>query len=905
MDDCSQLSFLLPPKLAPGLCVITTHVNADFDAFASMLAAQKLYPEAKAVFPGTQEPSLRNFFIQSMVYFFNLAEVKDIDLKSIRTLVLVDTRQPGRIGPFAAALDNPGLTVHLFDHHPDAPGDILGDFRACGARGATATILTEILGQAGAHLTADEATVMAMGIYEDTGSFTFSSTTPEDFRAAESLLRRGANLNMVASMMSREINPQQIGLLNDMIQAMVRHMVHGVEVAVTVISGDEYINDFAVLVHKLRNMENLDALFAIARMGSRITVVARSRIAEVDVGHILAEMGGGGHANAASANLRDRDLFEVEHEVLALLEKHVRPRQQARDIMSTPVIRVRPAATIADAKELLAHYNINALVVTDGPPEAERLLGYITRQVIDKALHHQLTEVPVAEYMTQEIAHVSPDADLPTIQQAVLDRKQRLLPVLEDGRILGVITRTDLLNILVNETYRMPSQAQAGLSKEGRAREKNLEKLLRERLPDDVYQRIRQVGDLADERGMEAFLVGGFVRDLLLMNRNLDIDVVVEGDGVAFARELCRRVGGRLHSHEVFGTAVVSYPDGFKLDVATARFEYYQAPASLPQVEVSSLKLDLYRRDFTINTLVIQVNRAKFGTLIDFFGAQRDIKSRSIRVLHNLSFVEDPTRIFRAIRFEQRFGFTIGKHTAALIENAVKMDFISRLSGRRIATELRLILAEDNPMNAIARMQAFDILRFVHPALTADDKMTANFVSAQNVMAWYDLLYLSRSYRKWAVSFLVFVNRLTGRQVEVLCRDLEMAPRHVSLFVDQRNQAKKLLAGLERKRGLKNSVLYAALKTVPLEVLLYMMAVTGSEAVRQGISRFITKLSRTSSEVTGKDLMQMGIKPGPVYKKVLGTLLDARLDDKVKTRDEEMKIVMRILAQQGRKDQEK
>ena len=184
-----------------------------------------------------------------------------------------------------------------------------------------------------------------------------------------------------------------------------------------------------------------------------------------------------------------------------------------------------------------------------------------------------------------------------------------------------------------------------------------------------------------------AYLVGGFVRDLILRNDNLDVDVVIEGDAIAFAREMSKRLL-KISVHKEFGTAKVLFPDGFKVDVATASLEYYKAPAALPIVEHSSLKLDLYRRDFTINTLAISLNTNTFGELIDFFGAQLDIKEKSIRVLHSLSFVEDPTRVFRAVRFEQRFGFQIGKFTLNLIKNAVKMGFLTKIKGARLWREL-------------------------------------------------------------------------------------------------------------------------------------------------------------------------------------------------------------------------
>jgi len=290
-----------------GLTVITTHVNADFDALASMLAAQKLYPGALVVFPGSQEKNLKNFFINSMVYLFNMVDINDIDFGGIGRLVLVDTRHPDRIGKLNCVVKRPEIEIHIYDHHPASDNDIKGCLEVHGKTGANVTILTEILKERGVQISADEATIMCLGIYEDTGSFTFPSTTERDFLAAAFLLSRGANLNIVADLIARELSPEQVVLLNDMIQAVTRYHINGLEIVVTSVTMEKYMPDFAFLVQKMVKMENLDAIFAIARMENKIYVVARSRINDVDVGTILTAMGGGGHPYAAAASIKEPD----------------------------------------------------------------------------------------------------------------------------------------------------------------------------------------------------------------------------------------------------------------------------------------------------------------------------------------------------------------------------------------------------------------------------------------------------------------------------------------------------------------------------------------------------------------------------------------------------------------------
>ncbi len=886
-----------PPDVhPPDITVITTHVNADFDALASLLAAQKLYPEALIVFPGSHEKNLRNFFISSMVYLFNMTDIGAVDLRRVNRLVLVDTRQAGRIGRLAALLEKADLEVHIYDHHPAGENDIRGALEVCAPTGANVTLLVEAIRERGdIALSPDEATVMALGLYEDTGSFSYASTTERDFLAAAFLLGRGANLNIVSDLIARELSPEQVTLLNDMIQGARRINVNGIEVVLSAISRETYLPDVAFLAQKMARMENLDVIFVLALMESKITIVGRSRLEEVDVGAVLSAMGGGGHGYAAAATIKGQTLTQTEEQLLQTLFQTVRARRLARHLMSAPAIGVGPEVSCEAANGLLTRYNVNALLVTEKDAEREELRGFITRQVIEKALFHKLGAAPVRTYMTTEAATVGPDADLAEIQKKIIDHKQRILPVVDGARIVGVITRTDLLNILVGQR-REPAGAGAEPPRESDLpRTRAVAKFMQERLPARVLEVLRGVGRTASRLECGAYVVGGFVRDLFLYRSDEDIDIVIEGDGIRFAREYARNTGARLHTHEKFGTAVITYPDGFKIDVASARMEYYNFPAALPVVEMSSIKLDLYRRDFTINTLAIQLNPDRFGVLIDFFNAQKDLKEKSIRVLHNLSFVEDPTRVFRAIRFEQRFDFSIGRLTAGLIANAVAMDFFRELSGRRVFSELRLILQEDNAPAAVARLNDFGLLKVVHPSLALGKSLMARLNAARQVLAWYDLLFLGESYMRWAVYFLVLIQHCDAETAEAICNRFELSPRLRKLFVNDRPKAEHCLLGLARRPPPDPSGLYRRLSEFRTEIILFMMAVTDREEVKKAISLYCTNLRRTSIFLKGRDLKALGLTPGPAFRRILEAVFEARLNGRVRSHEEELKLARRLV----------
>ena len=863
--------------------VITTHMNADFDALASMIAAKKLYPGATLAFPGSQERNLRNFFLHSTSYLFNFTKIKHIDFNRIRRLILVDTRQKSRVGRFAELAERPDVDIHIYDHHHDSEDDIRGRVEVVREVGATTTILTELIRERGIPISADEATIMCLGIHEDTGSFTFSSTRPDDYRAAAWLAEQGADANLISDMLTRELTAEQVWLLSDLTKSATSQVINGVEVVVCKVTRDDYIGDFAVLVHKFMEMENLSVIIALAQMEDKIYLVARSRVEEVNAAEIALAFGGGGHPQAASATIKNRTLIQVEKTLQTLLRRRVIPQKRARDMMTSPVIHISPDRTIQEAATLMTQFNINVLLVTD---EEADLVGYITRQVVEKAVYFGLGNIRIQEYTNIEFPTVGPDASIKEVQDRIIEDKVRILPVLDNGRVVGVITRTDLLNILVGGPV-LPDFLYDSRHASHFQRKKNMAAMLKERLPRRVIALLKDFGHVADMMGYQAFLVGGLVRDIFLKRENLDVDVVIEGDGIKFAHEFAAHHPVRVRSHKKFGTVVMVFPDGFKVDVATARIEYYDFPAAPPSVEVSSLKMDLYRRDFTINTLAVKLNKRDYGMLVDYFGAQRDIREKVIRVLHNLSFVEDPTRVLRAIRFEQRFGFKIGKLTLSLMKNAVAIDSFKGLSGRRLFLELKLLLMEPEPIKAIERLDEFGLLQVLSPAIDLTRELRNLLEATRGVLSWFDLLYLEEHYDPWKVYFLGLTSSLDGRALQALAERLQMGDGQGRRMITQRLGVGAVLDQLYKFQEKSNYALYKLLSQYDTEILLYMMAKANNRTIKRLVSHYFTKLKGTRRLLKGKDLKAMGFPPGPLFKEILEALLEARLNNEVATREDE------------------
>ncbi|PID57168.1 hypothetical protein CSB45_08025 [candidate division KSB3 bacterium] len=866
--------------------VITTHLNADFDCLGSIVAARKLYPDAIVVFPGSQARNVRDF-LQHADFHLDAVSIKSIELQRITRLILVDTRHTDRIGEFAGIIHKPGLKIHLYDHHPGSESDFEAELKIVEDVGATTTIFTRLLQERQIPLSPMEATVMALGIYEDTGSLTFNSTTEADLRAVADLVAQEADLSVITEYINREMTAVQVRLLNDLILSEREIILEGTPVAIARATSRRYIGDVAFLVHKWKEMQNLEVVFALIQMDNTVHMVARSRGAVVNVGNIAAEFGGGGHPYAASASIKQMTIHDVEEKLLHLLHAHIQESHIARRIMSSPVLSVDYEKSIRQTRALLDGYTVNTLlVVNQGRP-----LGYITRQIVQRAIYHGLEDEAVSEYMLTDIRSVSPETPFSEIELLMIQQPQKILPVVTpEGQAAGVITKNDILKVL--QEYTLEEQSYYHHID---PHTRNVRRLMNERIRENVLTLLQDIGQLGDKLDTAVYLVGGFVRDLLLRaEENLDIDIVVEGDGVHFAETLATRIGARVRIHRKFCTAVVIFPDGFKIDVATARTERYEYPAAMPIVKLGSIRLDLSRRDFTINALAIKLNAREFGKVYDFFGGQRDLKEKAIRVLHSLSFVEDPTRIFRAVRFEQRFHFQIGNLTLNLTKNAVKKGFVSQLSGPRVQNELRLIFSEPQPLRIIERLDKLGVLRAISPRLSAIDEMQRLFPAIDAVIAWYQLLYRKEPVKGWLLYFVAFIEKLSHHDVQDLCNYLKIQANMMQTIRTARNGYHLIERPLyEKHNSLKNSDIYAVFRALPLEAILFWMAKTQKESVKKAASVYLSTLQDIRISVKGRDLLQLGLKPGPEFQRILNDVLHARLNGEITSEAQELEFLGR------------
>lgn len=885
----------------PTATLITCHSNADFDALAAMCAAALIYGPCDVLFPGTQEANLQTFYQElkerpGAAPGCTFLDDRVPDFSKYGRLVAVDTRRRSRLRHVWPLLDNPGTRIEVWDHHPETSDDVHAHVCHAEICGAVTTLLIEEIQKLNIAVPRETATVLGLGIYSDTGSFSFSSVTQRDFAAAGWLLGRGMDINIISEKTAFSMTKEHIRALNALLESAQTYHINGADVVLAEATLDSYLDDFAFLAHKMMEMEKFDILFAIGRMDDRIQIVARSRSHAVNVGAVCSAFGGGGHAYAASASVRDKTLSEVRDGILTQLYLQEEGEKTARDYMSQPAIGIEEGHTIAEADELMLHFGLKTMPVF--APMTRRCTGLIDSQITQKAIAHGLAGAPLTDYMRRNLKTLPVTATLRDITTVIVGARQRLVPIVSGGSsVVGVVSRTDLINIFAQEPGRMNPTDRAPKSR-------NRGRTMRDRLPKNVLDILEKAGALGRSRQTPVYVVGGFVRDLLLKTPNHDIDLVVEGDGIGFARAFAGVLGGRVRVHKKFLTSVVIFPGAGgkeeRVDVATARLEYYESPAALPTVEHSSIKMDLYRRDFTINALAIRLDCEPMGEIVDFFGGQKDIRDRVIRVLHTLSFVEDPTRCLRAVRFEQRYHFRIGPATEKLIKNDVSLKLLDKLSPSRLFNEFEHICAEETAILCIRRLHELGILQAIHPQLSINPDRKEMLIRTAKVMAWYRLLYIDEEMRPWLVYFLVLCSSLTYAVTLEVFRRLGIPPALKNEVLGCREKARSLRSSLKRLTatpGFRVSALCAMLRPLPVEFVLYLMADMEVPETRRALSRYITVWRTEKPGVDGSDLKKLGLAPGPAYGVILQRLLEAKLDGTAASPEEQLSLARELTGQ--------
>ncbi len=872
--------------------IVLTHEQADFDALASLLGAYLLDESALPVLPRRMNRNVRAFLT---LYGADLPFVDPRDLPAgpIEAVTLVDTQSLITVRGI-----NENTRVHVIDHHPlreDLPSNWL---ITVSGTGANTTLFVETLREREAILSAIQATLLLLGIYEDTGSLTYDRTTARDLRAASYLLEQGASLQIAANFLNHPLSKAQQELYDSLRRSAEHYHIHGYTIVVAGGDAQEMDEELSTIAHKLRDLLDPDALIVLVTTRSGVQLIARSTTDNIDVAELAAYFGGGGHERAAAALIKDRPLDEIKADLVQVLPRYVRPAITVAQIMSPNPQLLSPDTSVEEAALRMQRFGYEGFpVVRDGKP-----IGLLTRRAVDRALSHRL-HLTAASLMEAGEHTVHPEDSIEHLQRLMTETGWGQIPVTDpiSGKIIGIVTRTDLLKTLVPHP-RVPSR-------------QNLAERLEKTLSPERLSLLKAVAQEAHELRVALYIVGGFVRDLLLERPSQDFDLVVEGDAISLAQALARKYGGRVTSHARFGTAkwhlagsrwqtsfqtasAVAQASPATLDLISARTEFYTHPTALPTVERGSIKLDLHRRDFTINTLALRLDGRHYGELHDYWGGLADLKSGLVRVLHSLSFVDDPTRMLRAVRFEQRFGFKIESRTLELLKEAIPL--LERVSGDRIRHELNYILAEERAPQMLARLDELGLLSAIHPALKWDEWLRDKLISVYSMSPpadWELPEDFSHSSSKYDLIYILWLLRLPLSQSRSVIGRLKFSAELSKMVLG----AQQLWLDLPRLVDLHPSEIVDRLEEIPRLSLYAVYLASDQPQQRDILYNYVIHWRKVKPKVSGRDLRQRGLPPGPIYRVVLKTLRDAWLDGKINSIQEEQELLEALLEREMKK----
>jgi tRNA nucleotidyltransferase (CCA-adding enzyme) len=857
--------------------LVLTHEQTDFDALASLFAAATLQEGALPVLPRRLNRNVRSF-VTLYGLEFNFLDPRDLPAGKVETVTLVDTQSLVTLKGMGAK-----TAVRVIDHHPLRP-DLPEDWQVTiDEVGATTTLLVEALQVHNDRISPLQATLLMLGIYEDTGSLTYARTSPRDVRAAAWLLEQGANLSIAADFLNPPLSADQRNLYEVLLATAQTHQIHGHRIVIACGDAQDVDEEISTLAHKLRDLLDPDALFVLVATQEGVRLVARSTTEAIDVSRIAAEFGGGGHDRAAAALVRAQEappdtsmLEDACVQLLKVLPDLVRPSVMVSQIMSRRPQVLQMETPVKEVAKLMQRTGFEGYpVVQNGV-----VVGLLTRRAVDRALAHKLN-LTASSLMEAGSVSVAPGDSLQLLQARMTDSGWGQIPVVdEDGSVIGIVTRTDLLKTLT------PSNSQS--------RDKNLASRLESALPQARLELIQRAANEAYAQHMAVYIVGGFVRDLLLERPSLDFDIVVEGDAIALGKSLAKVHGGRVTSHARFGTAKWFLPKDASggslpefLDLISARTEFYEHPTALPTVERGSIKLDLHRRDFTINTLALRLDGRHYGELHDYWGGLADLERGLVRVLHSLSFVDDPTRLLRAVRYERRYDFAIEARTRELMEQASPL--LEKLSPERVRHELDLILDEPNVVPMLQRLSELGLLKAIDPSLSfrssdldgLEEPLPEMFSSIRDS----GLSPLRRS-----LGWSLWLSSLSESQIKLLARRLRFPATLTRLCT----QSARLQRELPDLSGSKPSKWVEHLEDYP-DQCIYAVYLRSGKKEKEVLTRYLTQWRQVKPTITGHDLKARGLPPGPSYQNVLRKLRQAWLDGQISTPAEELELLERYL----------
>lgn len=838
------------------MIAIVCHRHADFDALGAVVAAHALIPEAVPVIDAGN-PAVEAYLALHREAL-GLRTAAQVAWERIDRLLVVDTQEPDRLDVVPEAV-KARVAWEVIDHHP-ALHLIVGDVQVEPV-GAATTLVVERLRREGVVPTGLEATTMALGIYADTGGLLYPKTSERDADCYAWLVGHGAHLAIIRQFSQHRLPEPVQALLEDLLANGRPVAAAGHAGLVAVVACDKAVEDISGAVSAWAAIVGRPFVVAAVQMGHAVHLLGRSAQAHLDLVNAWQPLHARGHGEACYTKIRQRDAADVATEALALLDAGLPPAQTVRQVMTSPVQTVASETVVTAALEQIERWGYSTLPVVMG----QTPVGLVSRAELDKARRHGLGSAPVKAVMRRPSC-VSPDLARSEVPERLVAAPLHRLLVVDHGRLVGIVAGHDV----VRDVY---------LSRLGMATDRPGPEALAARVRSwggqAVLDLLHEAGQAAARFGVALYWVGGSVRDLLLDRpAPADVDLVVDGDGVAFAQAWGAQTGGAVTVHERFGTAKIVTAAG-PVDVASSRRETYAHPGAQPDVQFSPIALDLQRRDFTVNALAIRLDPPYFGQLLDFFGGWQDLQDGRLEVLHPLSYLEDPSRIWRAVRFERKLGFHLSPDDEARARTTLGAHL-----NHRIAQEMRLLWTRDGePESSLPRLDELGALRGLH--VTATPVTTARFHR------------LSRQRSAFAIP----ADEAWLGYLALLLAERPASEREDTLA------ALKLGGSDDERLHEAWTLMGAAVPQTDVDLYAWGQGHSGlalacvaslGEVETAGALRYWTDLRGLKPSLSGRDLVAMGFRPGPMFGRVLAAILQAKLAGDVATPEDERRLAVAL-----------
>ena len=868
-------------KQCPNKLIVCPH-NADLDHLGAMRCLLLRQPDAEILHPVRFKQNA--WETARRLDWFKTVKFDQIDFAALKTVYLVGVTHLRQNQEFIEAISKVSPKIIVLSDRP-ATLPFAVETEICDSMSLTAWLVNRLRDN-NTHFASEDMQLFRLAVTEKTWAGLSGKIRPEDHKAIAYLGRQTMQPGKIANTVVLGMHEGQTSLYQHMLKNIEDIQPGYWPITLIAVRAGNQVQDIEPVVDAIWSDISPPILLIMLTFGSFTRTWCRSNVSQIDFREVFADFRPNRLRNWVYFHFSGAGHEQNRSRVLQHLEQNLQPDLTAGDIMSASPQCIDWHASVRSAFDIMLKFNIMSLIVMQN----DEFAGIVTRRDLDRALQMNLLDSEIGPYVPTSVPIISPTTPVRVLKNLMVRYNLTRLPVLLGSSVVGIITTHELLRALPDYLPLphdfLPLAEQANLPAPG-----ELEKLVKLVFSLRIYHLLHRIGRFAGQKGVNAFAVGGFVRDLLLERQNFDIDIVVIGDAMPFAAALSQEFSCEYKVFDRFHTARIYFED-LKVDFSSARIEHYSDPGALPQIEFSGLSNDLYRRDFTINALALALNPDHFLELKDFFGGYNDLVNRRIRILHSFSFLEDPTRLFRAIRFAGRFNFVFEQDTRRAFELAISREAPEKLSLKRIGAEIARCLNEERPQQIVGDLFSAGLMKYLSPEMIDADILPGRFKLIRSLIRRFQPL--GEEIDSEAIFWTGILSVIKNNNTEKILDAIGTHHSQRCLILQALTAIKTVPAAINKTDDTDVVGLYNLLHELSLETMLSLMAFSLDKRNARKILHFIMHLRGISCGISGKDMIEAGITPGAHMRHIFKHIIEQKLKGAQFTRAEEIAIALQL-----------